>query len=152
MTLTARLLRVDLSTGQTADEVVPPDVLRTWVGGTGIGVYYLYKEVPPGVEWDDPENRVIIATGPLANTRISGTGTTSAVFKGPMTGLAGAPQANGFLGPFRRSRVYAGLILQGKADKLPRLHIDEDGVRLMDAAPYAGMGVWQMEDKIREDD
>jgi aldehyde:ferredoxin oxidoreductase len=152
MTLTARLLRVDLSTGQTADEVVPPDVLRRWVGGTGIGVYYLNKEVPPGVEWDDAENRVIIATGPLANTRVSGTGTTSAVFKGPMTGLAGATQANGFLGAFLRSQGYDGLIIQGKADTLTRLHIDENGVKLTDATPYAGMGVWKMEDTIREAD
>ena len=152
MTLTARLLRVDLSTGQTADEDVPPDVLRKWVGGTGIGVYYLNKEVLPGVAWDDAENRIIIATGPLANTRISGTGTTSAVFKGPMTDLAGATQANGFLGAFLRSQGYDGLIIQGKADTLTRLHIDEHGVKLMDATPYAGMGVWQMEDTIREAD
>jgi aldehyde:ferredoxin oxidoreductase len=152
MTLAARLLRVDLSTGQTADEHVPPDVLRTWVGGTGIGVYYLMKEVPPGVEWDDPENRVIIATGPLANTRVSGTGTTSAVFKGPMTDLAGATQANGYLGAFLRSHGYDGLILQGKADRLTRLHIDEHGVKLMDAEPYRGLGVWQLEDKIREEE
>src|SRR5919205_2000131 len=124
MTLTARLLRVDLSTGQTADEVVPPDVLRKWVGGTGIGVYYLNKEVPPGVEWDDPENKVIIATGPLANTRFSGTGTICCVFKGPMTNLAGSTQANGYLGAFMRSQGYEGIIIQGQADKLTRLHID----------------------------
>src|SRR5215212_3142814 len=113
MELTARVLRVDLSSGRTSVEEVAPDVVRKWVGGTGLGVHYLYQEVPPGVDWDDPRNKVIIATGPLANTRLSGTGTISAVFKGPMTNLAGATQANGYLGAFMRSQGYDGLIIQG---------------------------------------
>ena len=96
------------------------------------------QEVPPGVEWDDPENRVIISTGPLAGTRVSGTGTVSAVFKGPMNNLAGATQANGYLGAFLRSQGYLGIILQGKADGLKRIHIDENGVKITDATKYAG--------------
>src|SRR5215212_414555 len=123
--LAARLLRVDLTNRTTSIEEVPPEVVRKWVGGTGLGVHYLYNEVPPEVQWDDPENRVIIATGPLGNTRFSGTGTVSCVFKGPMTGLAGATQANGYLGAFLRSQGYEGLIIQGKADRLTQLHIDE---------------------------
>ncbi|MGE3271456.1 MAG: aldehyde ferredoxin oxidoreductase N-terminal domain-containing protein, partial [Chloroflexota bacterium] len=60
MPLTGRLLRVDLSTGTTSDEDIAPDVLRKWIGGTGLGTHYLMQEVPPGVEWDDAENRVFI--------------------------------------------------------------------------------------------
>ena len=94
MPYTGRMLRVDLTNGTSSVEEVESDVLRKWIGGTGLGVHYLMQEVPPGVECDDPENRVIISTGPLAGTRVSGTGTISAVFKGPMNNLAGATQAN----------------------------------------------------------
>src|SRR5919199_4773548 len=145
MELSGRLLRLDLSSGKTGVEEISPEVMRKWVGGTGMGVHYLYKEVPPGVEWDDPRNRVIIATGPLANTRVSGTGTISAVFKGPMTGLAGATQANGYLGAFLRSQGYDGIIFEGAADRLTHLHIDEDGVSLRDAEHLAGVGTWELE-------
>jgi aldehyde:ferredoxin oxidoreductase len=148
--LTARLLRVNLSDQTTSVEDVSAEVVRKWVGGTGLGTYYLYKEVPPDVQWDDPENRVIIATGPLGNTRYSGTGTISCVFKGPMTGLAGATQANGYLGAFLRSQGYDGLIVQGQADRLTHLYIDENGVQFRDAADLAGLGVWEMEDRVRE--
>jgi aldehyde:ferredoxin oxidoreductase len=148
--LTARLLRVNLTDQTTSIEDVPSDVVRTWVGGTGLGTYFLYKEVPPEVRWDDPENRIIIATGPLGNTRFSGTGTISCVFKGPMTGLAGATQANGYLGAFLRSQGYDGLILQGAPDRLTHLYIDENGVQFRDAAALAGLGVWEMEDRVRE--
>ena len=148
--LTARVLRVDLSKRTTGVEEVPAEVVRKWIGGTGLGAYYLYKEVGPEVDWDDPENKVIIATGPLGNTRFSGTGTISCVFKGPMTGLAGSTQANGYLGAFLRSQGYDAIIVEGAADRLTQLHIDEHGVELRDAEPFAGLGTWQLEDRIRE--
>src|ERR1044072_7706977 len=111
MPYTGRMVRVDRSKGTSSVEDVDPDVLRKWIGGTGLGTHYLMQEIPPGVEWDDPETRVILSTGPLAGTRVSGTGTISAVFKGPMNNLAGATQANGYLGAFLRSQGYEGLIL-----------------------------------------
>ena len=46
-----------------------------------------------------------------------------------MNNLAGATQANGYLGAFLRSQGYLGIIIQGKADGLKRIHIDENGVR-----------------------
>jgi aldehyde:ferredoxin oxidoreductase len=147
----AKVLRVDLSKGTTALETVGEDVVRKWVGGTGLGVYYLMKEVPPGVEWDDPENRVVIAAGPLGNTRVSGTGTTSAVFKGPMTNLLGATQANGFLGAFMRSQGIDALIIQGEAKELTHLHLGDDGPKLSSAEQYRGLGTWELEDKVRAD-
>ena len=117
MELTARVLRVNLANRTTSVEDLPAEVVRKWIGGTGLGVYFLY-EVPPGIEWDDPRNKVIIAAGPLANTRVSGTGTISCVFKGPMTGLAGATQANGYLGAFMRSQGYDAIVIEGAADRL----------------------------------
>ncbi len=146
-----RVLRVDLSTGRIAVEEVSPQVIRKWVGGTGLGVHYLYQEVPPHVQWDSPDNRVILATGPLAGTRVSGTGTFSAVFKGPMTNLAGATQANGYFGAFLRSQGYYAIVLQGAADRPTHLHIDDDGVTLRDATHLSGLGTWALEDRVREE-
>jgi len=45
-----------------------------YLGGTGVGVEYLYREVPPGVQWDDPENRIIMASGPMGGTPVAGSG------------------------------------------------------------------------------
>ena len=139
---------MDLSAGTTSVEEVGPEIMRKWVGGTGLGVYFLIKRSRQRCSGTIPENRVIIATGPLGNTRFSGTGTISCVFKGPMTELAGATQANGYLGAFLRSQGYEGMILQGQADQLTHLYIDENGVKLRDASPLAGVGIWEMEDTV----
>ena len=56
-----RILRVDLTTEQITVEPLTPAVARMWLGGTGLGAKILYDEVPAGVEWDSPQNRLIIA-------------------------------------------------------------------------------------------
>ena len=42
------ILRVDLHQGTIVKEPLPSEeVLRTYIGGTGLGLYYLLKEAPP---------------------------------------------------------------------------------------------------------
>ncbi|MDN5347048.1 MAG: aldehyde:ferredoxin oxidoreductase, partial [Clostridia bacterium] len=67
-----RILRINLNTGSVTTEPLKQEDLRPCVGGTGLGAKYLYDEVPPGVEWDSPQNRLIFMTGPLTGTRIPG--------------------------------------------------------------------------------
>src|SRR5947208_3953372 len=108
-----RILRIDLTTEQMTVEALAPDVARMWLGGVGLGAKILYDEVPPGVEWNDPENRLIIAAGPLAGTKVHGSGTYNVVTKGPMTNVAGSSQANGFFGSYLKFAGYDAIILQG---------------------------------------
>ncbi len=42
------ILRVDLTSGKIAQEALEENIPRKYLGGVGIGVHYLYKEVPPG--------------------------------------------------------------------------------------------------------
>lgn len=35
------------------------------MGGAALGIKYLCDEVPPGVAWSDPANRLFLGTGPL---------------------------------------------------------------------------------------
>jgi len=104
-----KILRVDLTSGAIQEEPLAENLVEMYMGGSGFGADYLYREVPPGVAWDDPENRIIIASGPLGGTLVSGTGTFSLVTKGPMTGLAVSTQANGFLGAFLKFAGFDGV-------------------------------------------
>ncbi|MFH1650993.1 MAG: aldehyde ferredoxin oxidoreductase N-terminal domain-containing protein [Chloroflexota bacterium] len=81
-----KILRVDLTNERLTDETLDEAALKKWVGGAGLGARYLYDEVPPGTEWDDPANRLIIASGPLGGTRAPGSGTISITTKGTLTG------------------------------------------------------------------
>jgi len=143
-----KILRVDLTTRKMTQERLGPKELRRWVGGTGVGTHYLYQEVPPGVEWSDPRNRVTLASGPLAGTRVSGTGNYSAVFKGPMTNLAGATQANGYFGAFMRFCGYDGVVFEGAAERPVYLLFADDGPQLRDADALWGKDTRQVEETL----
>ena len=145
------LLRVDLGTRKFAIETLPEEMKQQYVGGTGLGAKVLYDEVPPGVEWSDPENRVILACGPFGGTCISGSGTFSVVFKGPMTDMAAATQANGFLGAFLKFCGFDGIILQGQAKELSYLHVHDGHAELRDARHLAGKDTYETEDLIKEE-
>jgi len=146
-----KILRVDLGKGRIEAEEIGHETVRKYVGGTGLGAKYLYEEVPPGVEWSDPENRMMWFTGPLAGTRVAGSGTFSVISKGPMTNMAGASQANGFFGAFLRFSGLHGIIIQGKAKKWTRLHIHDGTVELLDAEHLIGKDTRETEDIIRQE-
>jgi len=116
-----------------------------------LGAKFLYEEVPPGVEWSDPENRMIWATGPLGGTKVSGTGTFSVVTKGPMTNLAGATQANGFLGAFLKFSGFDALVIQGAAPQWSYLYIHDGKAELRGAIYLLGKDTWETEEAIAEE-
>jgi aldehyde:ferredoxin oxidoreductase len=146
-----KILRVDLSKGSLQEEPLEPEMGEKYVGGSGFGVEYLYREVPPGVEWDDPRNRIIMASGPLGGTPVSGSGTFSLITKGPMTNLGVTTQANGFWGAFIKFAGYDAVIIQGQSPKWIYLHIDDGKAELRDATPILGKDTWEMEEAIRQD-
>ena len=143
------LLRVDLTTARTDTTRPDPDDLRAWIGGTGLGVSQLESSAPPTIAWDDARNPVYITSGPLAGTRVSGGGNFSAVFKGPMTNMAGATQANGFFGAYLRTCGFDGLALTGAAASPVWLLLSEGGAELRDASALWGQTTDQTAAELR---
>ena len=134
-----RIPRVDLSTREMSVEPLNRAFIEKWVGGVGFGARYLYEEVPAGVEWSDPENRIIWTTGPLAGSGVYGAGTFNVASKGPMTNLAGCSQANGFFGAYLKFSGFDGIIFQGQASDWVYLWI-KGGGRLSCGTPATWSG------------
>lgn len=146
-----KILRVDLTKGRVTKEEPSQEMWRMWVGGTGLGARYLYDEVRPEIKWSDPDNRMIWASGPLGGTKVSGTGTFSIVTKGPMTNLAVATQASGFLGAFLKFSGFDAVILQGAAPRWSYLYVDDGGAELRDAEHLVGKETWELGDTLSEE-
>lgn len=146
-----KILRVDLTNRQITIERLEEAIPKKYLGGVGIGAYYLYEEVAPGVEWSDSENRLIIATGPITGTRVGGSGSFLAVTKGPLTNGAAASEANGFLGAYLKFCGFDAIILQGTASRLSYLYIYDRGAEIRDATHLAGKDTWEVERLIKEE-
>ncbi len=143
-----KLLRVNLTTGKIRAEPWTPEEMRLWVGGVGLGAKILYDEVGPRVHWDHPENRLIMATGPLAGLPVWGTGGLTVVTRGALTDGATSTQANGFFGACLKFSGYDAIIIQGQARRWVYLYINDDVVELRDARHLLGKDTWECQDVL----
>lgn len=145
-----KLLRVDMTNAKLSPIRFDEQILKQYIGGTGIGAKILYDEVSPTSEWSDPENRLIIASGPLGGTVIGGSGTISVVTKGALTNGATATQANGYFGAFLKFSGYDGIVIQGSSKRWMYLHIDDDTVTLRDASHLLNTDTYDTVDQIKK--
>jgi len=143
-----KILRVDLTSGETWTENLDPEFTRQYVGGAALGAKILWDEVPKEVNWDHPDNRLIMATGPLAGTPVWGNGTLNVVTRGAMTNGATSTQANGFFGVNLKYSGYDAIVFQGQSSKWVYLHIQDDDVELRDATHLLGKDTWDMQDSL----
>ncbi len=60
-----KILRVDLTNKKIQEENLEARVARDYIGGRGLGAYYLNREGDPGCDPLSPENMMIMAAGPL---------------------------------------------------------------------------------------
>jgi len=143
------ILRVDLTRERTSQVTLNQDILRKYIGGTGIGAKILYEEVPPDAGWSAPDNRMIFASGPLGGTRVGGSGTFSLVTKGALTGGATATQANGSFGAYLKLSGYDGIIIQGRAARWLYLYIENGRAELRHADHLLGVDTYDINEVIK---
>jgi len=146
-----RILRVDLTRSQLQHETTSQDVLKQFIGGTGIGAKYLYEEVPPDIEWHNPENRLVLATGPLTATKVGGSGTFSLVTKGCLTNGAASVQANGFLGAFLKLSGFDAVIVQGASPEPVYLYVHDGTAEIRNASHLWGKDTWETEELVKQE-
>ena len=148
---TGQLLRADLSHNKFSIDYPDEATLRKYIGGTGIGAKYLYDEVKPGVEWSDPDNILVLASGPLGGTSVKGSANFSVVTKGPMTNGAAATQANGYFGAFLRLSGFDGIIAKGVSRDWVYLYVHDGQAEFRDARYLLGKDTWETEDSIKKE-
>ncbi|MFX1566537.1 MAG: aldehyde ferredoxin oxidoreductase family protein [Promethearchaeota archaeon] len=147
---TGKLLRVDLSSQQIKEEAIPEGVLSQFIGGKGLGTYFLYHEVPAQIDALSPENRFYLAAGPLQGTLIPITGRCAAVSKSPLTQLYIDSSIGGYLGPELKRAGYDLLIIQGQAEKPVWVHISENQLSIEDASHLWGKTTHEVESTLRK--
>lgn len=142
------ILRVDLTTGDTAREPVPENLLRTWIGGKGLAAHYLSTGQPAGVDPLGPENQLIFMTGP-ASGLFPGTCRHAVVTKSPATGGFLDSYAGGWFAWELRKLGLLGIVLRGRAPRLSYLEVTDQGATLVEADDLAGKAIDEVDDDPR---
>ena len=66
-----RTLHIDLGTNAIHEKPVTMEMKKLFTGGRGFGLKLLWDAVTPETKWDDPENELIIANGPICVTTVA---------------------------------------------------------------------------------
>lgn len=144
-----KTLRVDLSDKTFKVEELSKKYLKDYLGGDGLGSKILYDEVTPGVGALEPDNRLIIAAGPLCGTPAQSACNHSIITKSPTTGFTNiTSRCNGHFGPRLKFSGYDGLIIEGASDKPVLLFINDESPQIIEASDIWGKGVRESHDVI----
>ncbi|HJN88029.1 MAG: aldehyde ferredoxin oxidoreductase C-terminal domain-containing protein [Dehalococcoidia bacterium] len=145
------ILRIDLREETVVKEPLPSEeVLRKYVGGTGLGLYYLLRDAPQQAEATDPDAPLIIMLGPLTGTpAVNSSDWTTICFNLSIPYSAGVGHGHGFWGAFLKHAGHEGIILTGRAEKPSYLWIDDDRVEIRDATHLWGLSTRETERRLK---
>jgi aldehyde:ferredoxin oxidoreductase len=146
-----RILRVDLSNEKVVDVETPKDLISKYIGGLGFVVKILWDEVNEKIDPLGPENRLVIATGPLTGTMFPAAGRYQMGAKSPLTGIWGQSNSGGFFGPELKFSGYDAIIIQGRSEKPVYLCIYDGKPEIRRADHLWGKTTYETADIIREE-
>ena len=143
------MLRVDLSNRSTKVEEIPIDIIKQYVGGRGLGAYYLYNFVPQGADPLGEENHLIFTVGPATGTGALWSSKICLNTKSPQTGLYLNTLSSGNLPHQIRKAGFCVIDIYGTSESPVYFVIDDGNVEFRDGTPFWGMEVALAQEKMQ---
>ncbi len=143
-----RILTIDLSRKTVGIESVSDDYLSGCLGGKGLATRLLLERNPGGVDPLSPGNHLIIATGPLCQSRIWGASRYGVFTKSPQTGFYSESYSGGRVPEAIDSTGFDAVILVGKSERPCVVSIHPDGAELSDARDLWGTDTYTAEKEV----
>lgn len=125
-----KILRVNLTTGALEDEALDPGVAKHYIGGRGLGIYYLLKEMDPACDPLSPDNIMMMATGPLTGTKAPTGARYMVMTKSPLTGAVTCSNAGGRFPAEIKKAGYDAVLFSGRSENPVYLWIQNSKAEL----------------------
>jgi len=126
-----RTLYIDVGANKINGKPVDQKMKTTFTGGRGFCLWLLWNAVTENTKWDDPQNELVIAGGPIGGiTAYPGSGKCTVVTISPLTKSIIDSNSGGYFGPYLKFAGWDALEVQGKAEKDVIITIDGDNGRV----------------------
>lgn len=145
------ILKIDLSTGNTAEYRIPEKWEKDFLGGASLAARILYASFTRELDPLSPEAPLLFMTGPMTGTSGPTTGRFVVCGKGPATGLWAESNVGGFWGPELRTAGYDGLWITGRAEGPVYLWLNGNRLEVRNAAHLWGQDTYTTQDKVKEE-
>ena len=133
-----KILWVDLTKMECREEEPDDEIYQKYLGGYGLGVYYIYTRITPNCDPLGPDNILGFCPGLLTGTFAPFTGRYMVCGKSPLTGGWGDANSGGKFGPAIKRVGYDAIFITGMAENPIYLYIDDETQELRDASDLWG--------------
>ena len=108
-------LALNLSDLSVAIKPVDDKMKQTFIGGKGFDLWLMWQAVNGSTRWNDPENTICIASGPMGGTPgYPGSGKSIVTAISPTTGSVMDSNVGGYFGPYLKFAGFDALEMTGK--------------------------------------
>jgi aldehyde:ferredoxin oxidoreductase len=140
---TGNILRINLSKKTFRTEHFTEEFARKWIGGRGFALKILWDELKPGTDPLGPDNKLIVALGPIAGVPMPNSGKTIVAAKSPLTGTYGDGNMGTHVTIQLRKAGYDIVIVEGKSASPEYIFIQDDKVSFLPANEIWGKGTYE---------
>ena len=122
-----KTLKIDLATNVISAKPVTKQMKDLFTGGRGFCLWLLWNAVTSQTQWDDPENEIVIAGGPIGGiTSYPGSGKSTVVTISPETHSIIDSNSGGYFGPYLKFAGWDAIEIKGKSKTDVIIYIDGD--------------------------
>ncbi len=136
-----RTLYINLSNNTIGSKPVTQEMKDRFTGGRGFCLWLLWSAVTSETRWDDPENVLCIAGGPIGGiTAYPGSGKSTVVTISPLTNSVIDSNVGSYFGPYLKFSGWDAIEIQGIAERDVIIVIDGDNGRVtIEEAPLEAL-------------
>jgi len=146
-----KVLRIELGRKKTSSQPLTKEQTELFLGGRGLGVDILFRELPRGTNPLSPENKMVFATGPLTGTGAPTSGRYSVITRSPLTGTIFDSNSGGHFGVQLKRSGWDAVVVEGKAEKPSYLWICDESVEIRNADHIWGSNTHATEDTVKSE-
>jgi aldehyde:ferredoxin oxidoreductase len=145
-----RYLRVDLTRGTSEAVPLSGEILRSFLGGSGLGVHLLQREAAAGAEPLSPEASLAFVFSPLVGSPLTTSAKFAVVSKSPLTERINDSLASSGFAIAGKKTGFDAILIAGRAAEPSILVIDDGQVRIEPAAGLWGLDIDAAAGRLRE--
>ncbi len=146
-----KVLHINLSKKSFEEESIDDEVYRKLLGGKGLATHLLLSNTKAGADPLSEDNIIILAIGPVTDTKVFGSSRYGAFTKSPLTGIYCESYAGGTVAEPLSRTGYDAIIIKGASNKTAWLEISNRSVKFHDASHVWGKDTYEAEDIIKQE-
>lgn len=145
-----KIVRINVKDENIRFSEITSDSKYFLFGARGLSSQIIHDEVPPLCDPLESENKLIIANGVLAGSPFPCSARTSVGAKSPLTNGIKEANVGGRPAMMLARHGIRAIVLEEISSTLKLVLIDEEGIKILPAEEYKGLGNYELHSKLKQ--